>query len=270
MEDSDVLRNAGKRCKVRHYQSYSHRGANFRIASTHPQVIRREIRRQRQALEDYIRKHPEFASSLEPLQLLPGAPEVARRMQAASAVTGVGPMAAVAGTMAHLAVDAARASGAGEAIVENGGDIFLYSADVVTVALYAADNPLSGKLALMVRPQRMPLAICSSSSFMGHSLSFGTCDLATVVAADGALADAAATLACNLVKSSRDVPGVLDRITALSGVCGVLIIKAEKVGVAGDLPELVRHNDPAFLNKITKDARSGFQIAGHDQSRSCN
>jgi len=249
---------------MRHYHSYSHRGANFRIASTHPQNIHREIRKQRRVLEDYIDGHPEFASSLEPLQLLPGAPEVVRRMQAAAALTGVGPMAAVAGTMAHLAVDAARATGAGEAIVENGGDIFLYSAEAVTVALYAGDNPLSGKLALMVLPQRMPLAICSSSSFMGHSLSFGACDLATVVAPDGALADAAATLACNLVKTSRDVSKALRRISALPGICGVLIIKAEMVGVAGDLPELIRHNDPALSNKITKDARSGFRPGGHD------
>jgi ApbE superfamily uncharacterized protein (UPF0280 family) len=171
-------------------------------------------------------------------------------------------MAAVAGTMAHMAVEAAREAGAAEAIVENGGDIFLYSKDAVTVALYAADSPLSGKLALMVRPQRMPLAICSSSSVMGHSLSFGACDLATAVAPDGALADAAATLACNLVKSAGDVAGVLQRVASLSGICGVLIIKADKVGVAGDLPELIRHNDPAFSDKITKDARSGVQPAG--------
>ena len=248
---------------MRSYQAYSHRGASFRIASTHAQVIQREIRRQRGLLEGYIDGHPKFASSLEPLQLLPDAPEVARRMQAAAALTGVGPMAAVAGTMAHLAVDAARAAGAAEAIVENGGDIFLFSADAVTVALYAGDNPLSGKLALSVLPQKMPLAICSSSSFMGHSLSFGACDLATVVAPDGALADAAATLACNLVKTPHDVSGVLRRVSSIPGVCGVLIIKADKVGVAGELPELIRHNDPELSDKITRDARSGFQPGEH-------
>jgi ApbE superfamily uncharacterized protein (UPF0280 family) len=247
---------------MRRYHSYSHRGANFRICSTHPQVILQEIRRQRGRLESYIGRHPEFASSLDPLELLPGAPEVARRMEAAAMATGVGPMAAVAGTMAHLAVDAARLAGADEAIVENGGDIFLYSTDLVIVALYAGDNPLSGKLALRIHPQKMPLAICSSSSFMGHSLSFGACDLATVVAPEGALADAAATLACNLVKSSADVPRVLERISSLPGICGVMIIKADKVGVAGNLPELIRHNDPAYTNKITKDARSGFQLSG--------
>jgi ApbE superfamily uncharacterized protein (UPF0280 family) len=255
-------KKTSKRLKMRTYQNYSHRGATFRIASTHIQIIKGEIRRQRGLLEGYIARHPEFAAALEPLELLAGAPEVARRMQAAAAAIGVGPMAAVAGTMAQLAVEAARAAGAAEAIVENGGDIFLHSPDAVTVALYAGDNPLSGKLALMIRPQSMPLAICSSSSFMGHSLSFGSCDLATVVAPDGALADAAVTLACNLVNSPGDVPPVLERISALPGVRGLLIIKADKVGMAGDLPELVRHVDPDFSSKITKDARSGYPSAG--------
>ena len=242
---------------MRRYQSWSHRGANFRIASTHPQVIREEIRSQRRALEEYIRRHPAFAASLEPLELLSGAPDVARRMQIAAAATGVGPMAAVAGTMAQLAVEAARAAGAEEAIVENGGDLFLDSPDVVVVALYAGDNPLSGKLALRIDPRRMPLAVCSSSSFMGHSLSFGRCGLATVVSPDAALADAAATLACNLVKSSRDVSPVLERILALQGICGILVVERDRVGMAGDLPELIRHRDPGFSDKITRDARSG-------------
>jgi ApbE superfamily uncharacterized protein (UPF0280 family) len=249
---------------MRNYQRYSHRGANFRIASTHPQVIREEIRRQRRALEAYIRRHPDFAASLEPLELLSGAPEVARRMQTAAAAIGVGPMAAVAGTMAQLAVEAARAAGAGEAIVENGGDLFLDSPGFVVVALYAGDNPLSGKLALRIDPERMPLAVCSSSSFMGHSLSFGKCDLATVVSPDAALADAAATLACNLVRSSRDVSPVLQRICDLPGISGILIVKGDRVGMAGDLPELIRHKDPGFSNKITRDARSGGLPANRD------
>ena len=93
-------------------------------------------------------------------------------------------------------------------------------------------------------------------------MSFGSCDLATVVAADGALADAAATLACNLVTRPGDVSRVLERVSALPGVLGVLIIKADNVGVAGELPELIRHTDAGFSGKITKDARSGGLPAG--------
>ena len=234
------------------FQRYAYRDAAFRIASTHLSAIRREIRRRRRELEGYIAGHPEFVTALEPVRLRPGAPETARRMQAAAVRVGVGPMAAVAGTMAQLAVEAARAAGAREAVVENGGDIFLDARAERIVALYAGDHPLSGKLALRVEAQSMPIAICSSSSFMGHSTSFGRCDLATVISKDAALADAAATLACNLVESVADVAGVLERIGALPGICGVLIIKADKVGLAGDLPELIRQRDPGFPRKITR------------------
>jgi hypothetical protein len=240
---------------MRHYQRYTYRDANLRICSTHSEAIRREIRRQRSVLEAYIQRHPDFSSSLQPLQLLPGAPEAARRMQIASAATGVGPMAAVAGAMAQLAGQAAMAAGAREAIVENGGDVFLYSPEAALVALYAGNNPLSGRLGFRVAPEQMPLSICSSSSSMGHSLSFGSCDLATVVAPDAALADAAATLACNLVRRVQDIPEVLERIAALSGISGVLLIKGDRVGMAGALPEIVSHGDPRFSQKITVDPR---------------
>jgi ApbE superfamily uncharacterized protein (UPF0280 family) len=85
---------------------------------------------------------------------------------------------------------------------------------------------------------------------MGHSLSFGNCDLATVTSKDAALADAAATLACNLVKTSADIPRVLERIVNITGILGVLLIKDEQVGVAGDLPELIKHKDTQLFNKI--------------------
>jgi ApbE superfamily uncharacterized protein (UPF0280 family) len=252
-------------CKVmRHFHRFVHRDANFRICCTHVEIIRREIRRQRRVLEQYIARHPDFASSLEPLQLLAGAPEVARRMQAASAAVGVGPMAAVAGAMAQMAVEAAMAAGAEEAVVENGGDVVLLSPQPVTVALYAGDNPLSGKLAFRFGPQTAPVSICSSSGRMGHSLSLGRCDLATVVAPDATLADAAATLACNLVREPEDIPGVLERIRSLADVSGLLLIKADKVGMAGRLPELIRAGDPRFEEKITRDRRSGPLPSHHD------
>ena len=170
-------------------------------------------------------------------------------MAAAARAAGVGPMAAVAGAMAQAAVEAALAAGAAEAIVENGGDLYLASPREVVVGLYAGDHPLSGRLAFRVEAARMPLSICSSSSRLGHSFSFGDCDLAAVAAADGALADAAATLAGNSVRGPADVPAALEKVAAIPGVLGVLIIQEGSVGLKGDLPELVRPGDPAFLSK---------------------
>jgi ApbE superfamily uncharacterized protein (UPF0280 family) len=245
---------------MRQYRSFAYKGANFRIACPRFELLVREIRRQRNLLETYLRRQPEFLRALEPIELLPEAPEVAQRMARAALATGVGPMAAVAGAMAQLAAEAGRAAGAEEAIVENGGDIYLASGQPVLIGLYAGDNPLSGVLALEVAPGEMPLSVCSSSSRLGHSLSFGDCDLATVVAADAALADAGATLAGNLVKSEADVPGALKRVAAIPGIRGALIVKNDKVGLTGKLPRLVRHADRRFPLKITRDPRSGVAI----------
>jgi ApbE superfamily uncharacterized protein (UPF0280 family) len=240
---------------MRSYERFTHKDAALRFCSSRGDVIRRELVHQRELLEEYIRGHPEFASSLEPVEPGDGAPEIARRMARAAEAAGVGPMAAVAGAMAQACAEAALAAGAAEAIVENGGDLFLASPREVVVGLFAGDHPLSGKLALRFPPARMPISICSSSSYLGHSLSFGECDLATVVAADAALADAAATLTGNLVRCVGDVEATLERVRGIEGVQGVLIIKDRRVGLAGDFPELIRVRDPKFLDKITGNFR---------------
>ncbi len=241
---------------MRTYDTFSYKGANFRIYSTHVDVIINEIKRQRGLLEEYIACHSEFLSTLIPVNLLKKAPPIALKMDAASKKTGVGPMAAVAGISAQLAAESAIVAGANEAIVENGGDIYLISNKELTIGLYAGSNPISGTLAFRVTPDLMPVAICSSSSKMGHSLSLGDCDLATVVSKSAALADAAATLACNMVKEPEDIDPVLKKIAAIEGVSGILLVKDEKIGLAGDLPELVKHDDADFPLKITRDKDS--------------
>jgi ApbE superfamily uncharacterized protein (UPF0280 family) len=75
---------------------------------------------------------------------------------------------------------------------------------------------------------------------MGHSTSLGECDLATVVARDAALADAAATQAANLVRTVEDVDQALEHIAAIEGVEGVMIVKNDRVGLTGQLPPLVK------------------------------
>ena len=71
-------------------------------------------------------------------------------------------------------------------------------------------------------------------------MSLGDCDLATVVAKDTALADAAATQAANLVRTVDDIDPALENIAAIEGVDGVIIIKGDRVGLAGKLPPLVK------------------------------
>ncbi|MHC4758913.1 MAG: hypothetical protein ACYTE8_09660 [Planctomycetota bacterium] len=75
---------------------------------------------------------------------------------------------------------------------------------------------------------------------MGHSKSLGQCDLATVVARDAALADAAATQSANMVRTVEDMDPTLERINAIEGVEGVIIVKDDRIGLAGQLPPLVK------------------------------
>ena len=224
----------------RTYQDFTYKEAVFRICCNRFDAVTAEIVNQRRILDDYIDCHPAFRDSFEPVELLSGAPEVAHRMARAARLVGVGPMAAVAGAMAQCAAEAGLKAGAGEVIVENGGDIYLKAAEPVIIALNAGTAKLSNRLGFSLQPDDTPISICSSSGQMGHSTSLGTCDLATVVAKDAALADAAATQAANLVNSEEDVNSALECIAAIEGIDGVVIVKAERVGLAGNLPPLIK------------------------------
>lgn len=226
----------------RTYRTFTHREAVFRICCPHVDAVTAEIVRQRQILEDYIARHPEFQTSLEPLDLLADAPVVAQRMARAARLVGVGPMAAVAGAMAQCAAEAGLAAGAKEVIVENGGDIYLKTTGPVTIGLHAGTSEIGDRLAFSLQAAETPIAVCSSSGTMGHSMSLGQCDLATVVAKDAALADAAATEAANRVRTVDDVNRAVEYIAGIEGIDGALIVKDDCIGLAGRLPSLVRAN----------------------------
>lgn len=224
----------------RTYRTFTHKDAVYRICCDKYDVVTTEIIRQRRVLEDYISCHPDFGCSFEPIELYDDAPVIAQRMTRAARLAGVGPMAAVAGAMAQCAVEAALEAGTREAIVDNGGDIYLHIMESIIIGLDSGGAELADRLAFSLKANDTPLAICSSSGRMGHSTSLGLCDLATAVSKDAALADAAATHAANLVKTVENVDGALERIMAIEGVDGVMIVKDTRVGLAGQLPPLVK------------------------------
>lgn len=255
------------------FSSFTYRDAHYRIASDKPEIVTRRIHYLRDQIEHYITTCPEFKTALEPVDnVLPGRvltgedpgariPEIIRRMDAASRQTGVGPMAAVAGTIAQMAVEYSVRCGAREGIIDNGGDIFLGPLSgrfPIYIGIYSASHPAFRELAYKILPTRLPLAVCSSSSTMGHSLSFGNCDLATVFSSDASLADAAATAGCNAVHSIQDIERVLKNILAFTKIEGAVIIKDGHIGMAGNVPEIVRHRDPALAIKVSKSERSNF------------
>ena len=62
------------------------------------------ITRQREELKRFIRMNREFKTSLEPLKVV-SAPEIVKMMASSAQIAGVGPMAAVAGTIAQLVAE---------------------------------------------------------------------------------------------------------------------------------------------------------------------
>jgi ApbE superfamily uncharacterized protein (UPF0280 family) len=143
-------------------------------------------------------------------------------------------------------------------IVENGGDMFVYAQTEITIGIYAGNNAIGSNLAFRLHAADLPIAICSSSSTMGHSLSFGQCELATVLAKDAALADSAATLVCNKICDDQDLEKTIETVGKLDGIQGILAVKNGKIGMVGKLPQLVRNSDVETKKKITKDTRSDF------------
>lgn len=243
---------------MRNFKDFSFKDTHLKIFGKSYDTITQAVVQERQKLEAYIVRHPEFGSSLTPVELLPDAPKIASQMARASYATGLGPMASVAGTIAQTGVEAAWNAGDNEAIVENGGDMFLASESPVTIGIYAGKNIIGAQLAFHLVPKDLPVAICSSSSKMGHSLSFGNCELATVVARDAALADSAATLVCNSIAEETDVADVLDRVGQIKGIRGILVVKNSNIGLWGDLPQIVRNKDSETVAKITRDPLSDF------------
>ena len=201
------------------------------------------VLRYRAQLEAYIAAHPAFLSALTPLPFDPLAPPMVREMLRAGLVAEVGPMAAVAGAMAEfVGRDLLALDGVSEVSVENGGDIFLARREECVVAIFAGTSPLSNRVGLKVAPSRMPLGLCTSSGTVGHSLSFGTADAVTVLAASTSLADAAATRIGNVVQGARDLDRALAVARAIEGILGAVVIKDEKLGAWGEV-ELVRVGD---------------------------
>jgi uncharacterized protein len=196
-------------------------------------AVRKSLQAHRAVLQEYIGKHPAFASSLDPLPLDTNAHPMISAMLQAAAVTGVGPMAAVAGAIAqHVARDVADE--APEVIIENGGDIFLHSQRKRLATIYGGPSPLSNQLTLTLTGGR-PYGICTSSGTVGHSLSFGRADAVAIVAEDAILADAAATAVANRIQCPGDIPYGLHFACSIPGVEGAVILIGQKVGIKGHI-----------------------------------
>ncbi len=203
------------------------------------EAAKESIKQNRQALELYIRTNQKFFYTFDPIPA-PSEPLVANLMALAAQKADVGPMAAVAGVIADLAVNDMLKTGCKVAVVEDGGEISAVSDRPIDVALAAGNEPLSKRFGF--RLSEFPIGVATSSGRFSHAFSFGDAEAATVFCRDAGLADAAATAVGNVVKGTAKV-GIqagIKRGLSIQGVEGVLVLYKGQVGTAGKIPQIIK------------------------------
>ena len=204
------------------------------------QTAIKSIKQNRKALEEHVKAHPKFLYTLAPIPV-PAEPLVAKLMAEAAEKANVGPMAAVAGVLADLAVKDMVSAGCEVAVVENGGEISAISNMPIDVAVAAGDTPLSKRFGF--RLTDFPVGIATSSGRFSHALSFGDAEAATVFCRNAGLADAAATAVGNVVKGNDYRSAIqqgIDKALSIPEVEGVLVMYGGLVGTAGKIPQLIK------------------------------
>ena len=204
------------------------------------ETAKESIKRNRKQLETYVQTHTKFVWSLKPYPK-PEEPLVAKLMAEAGEKANVGPMAAVAGVLADLAVRDMVAVGCKVAVVENGGEVSAVSDEPIDVALAAGEATLSKQFGF--RLTEFPVGVATSSGRFSHALSFGDAEAATVFCKEAGLADAAATAVGNLVKGEETNQAIergIEAAKSIVGVEGVLILYEGCIGTWGKIPLIIK------------------------------
>ncbi len=201
-------------------------------------------------IERYIREDPFFKTSFGPIAVKSKSFAI-NSMSKAAFLTGVGPMAAVAATIAVAGIIEANNHGSRFCVIDNGGDIALISDRVIKIGLYAGSSPISGKYAFVIPPKSSIYGVCTSSATVGPSISLGIADSVTVFSDNPSLADAVATGVCNSLAPDDkscldDVPSEIDGIFAVFGDISI---------VWGKIPKLVKTD---FDEKLITAGISGI------------
>lgn len=219
--------------------------ANLLILSDLPHgidVAVRSVSENMTELKKFIELNPSFRMALLPLDVDNSAPRAARLAASAASIAGVGPMAAVPGALADLAVERMQEIGCAVSLVEDGGEISAMSERPILVAIYAGQSPASGRFGFFLEKGDFPIGIATSSATVSHALNFGEADAAVVVSESATMADAAAKRVCNAV-TGNDVKSSIEEglrtAEKIPKVRGAIVVRSSHVGVVGILPRIV-------------------------------
>lgn len=226
---------------------YVIRQSNVTVAVDRENLLTEALRSllfHRLALDAYVKLHPEFKYSLQPVKVESHAPKVARLAAEAAEIAGVGPLAAVAGALAEAVMWDLVSAGAKLCVVENGGEISALSPGTMIIGVYAGPSPLSGKVGLELVKEDFPVGVATSSASVSKAINFGKADAAVAVADEASIADAAAKAICNAVMGD-DVEASVKRGLDVADdlrpyIRGALVVRGSYLGVTGRLPKVVR------------------------------
>ena len=208
----------------------------------------------RNEILEYIEGNPEFETSFDPVFVSKSAGPIIQRMSNASQMTGVGPMASVAGSIAQYVVEELVHVGVRHAILDNGGDIALYLQEPSVIGIYRGPSGVQN-LGFRITSTDQLLGLCTSSGTVGHSFSYGVSDAAIVYSHDVTLADAAATALGNRISSEESslIECALNEMIH-ENINGLMVIIGNLVGTCGELPEIIKANvDYTLISKGWRD-----------------
>jgi len=134
-------------------------------------------------------------------------PDVAKKMvMAAQLIDGatLTPMSAVAGAVADSVIDHFRNEGLDFMSVNNGGDISILNSSRRLVRVGIGDIKQNKPISRVLSVEGLNEFGMATSGFGGRSFTLGLADSVTVVAENGATADAAATHICNCTSVATD------------------------------------------------------------------
>ena len=202
----------------------------------------------RDILEKYVLTDKQFLKSFSPVKVKTDK-VIINLMADVGFLCDVGPMATVAGALADLMLEKMKSPDESNfepskmALVENGGEIAIDSINPMKVALYAGRNDLNLNIGFLIEKKDMPIGIGTSSATIGHAISLGEADAATIFAENATIADGAATAIANLVKGpdiEKSIKSGLDSVEDIEGVRGAFISRGNKVGQVGKLPQFFK------------------------------
>ena len=204
--------------------------------------------RSRADLERFIVTDPFFQRTLEPYECPPAAPAIVRRMVQATACVGVGPMAAVAGTIAMAGVDAMAAPGRRTGWSTTAATSHCSTTRPSSSASMPASRrskPGAGSAPARPHPGRLHV--------VGHRGAIHQpreSDAALIISEDVSLADAAATALGNRIIDKSSLETAFDFLKDIPEITGAIAIIGDRMATYGRLPRIVKAD--VDYEKITK------------------